>query len=57
MEGDKISLQDLFIYEKKGIDDQGRVIGRHVPTGVVPKFIEKIESAGIYLPHQIFRRT
>jgi pilus assembly protein CpaF len=56
MEGDKISLQDLFIYEKKGIDDQMRVIGRHVPTGVVPKFIEKIESAGIILPHQIFRR-
>jgi pilus assembly protein CpaF len=57
MEGDKISLQDLFIYEKKGMDDQGKIIGRHVPTGVVPKFIEKIESAGIYLPHQIFRRT
>jgi pilus assembly protein CpaF len=57
MEGDKISLQDLFLYEKRGIDDQGRIIGRHVPTGVVPKFIDKIESAGIFLPHQIFRRT
>jgi pilus assembly protein CpaF len=57
MEGDKISLQDLFLYERKGIDDQGRIIGRHVPTGVVPKFIDKIEAAGIILPHQIFRRT
>jgi pilus assembly protein CpaF len=57
MEGDTISLQDIFVFEQKGIDEQGRVQGRHVPTGVVPKFIEKIEAAGVYLPHQIFRRT
>lgn len=56
MEGDTISLQDIFVYEQKGIDEQGRIIGRFVPTGVVPKFMEKIESTGIYLPHQIFRR-
>lgn len=57
MEGDTISLQDIFVFEQKGIDDKGRVIGRHVPTGVVPKFIEKMETAGIYLPTQILRRS
>lgn len=57
MEGDTISLQDIFVFEQKGIDDKGRVVGRHVPTGVVPKFIEKMESSGVYLPTQIFRRS
>lgn len=57
MEGDTISLQDIFVFEQKGMDDKGRIVGRHVPTGVVPKFIEKMESAGVYLPTQIFRRS
>ena len=57
MEGDKISMQDIFVYEQKGMDEQGRILGRHVPTGVVPNFIEKIETSGVYLPHQIFRRS
>lgn len=57
MEGDTISLQDIFVFEQKGVDEKGRVVGRHVPTGVVPKFIEKMETAGIHLPTQIFRRS
>jgi pilus assembly protein CpaF len=57
MEGDTVTLQDIFVFEQKGVDEKKRVMGRHVPTGIVPKFIEKIETAGVYLPHQIFRNT
>jgi pilus assembly protein CpaF len=55
MEGDTITLQDIFVFEQTGIDEKGRIKGRHRPTGIVPRFIEKIESAGLYLPAEIFR--
>ncbi|HAU32101.1 MAG: Type II secretion system protein E [Desulfotomaculum sp. 46_296] len=54
MEGDTITLQDIFVFKQTGIDERGRVAGRYSPTGIVPRFIRKMESAGIYLPHQIF---
>ncbi len=53
MEGDVIVLQDIFVFEQIGIEN-GRIIGRLRPTGIRPKFMEKIEAAGIYLPPQIF---
>ncbi|MCS7287003.1 MAG: CpaF family protein [Anaerolineae bacterium] len=53
MEGDTIVLQDIFVFEQQGIEN-GRIIGRLRPTGVRPKFMEKIEAAGIYLPPEIF---
>lgn len=57
MEGDTISLQDLFLFESRGVDDNGRITGRHVSSSIVPKFIAKIEAAGINVPPQIFRRS
>lgn len=54
LEGDTITLQDIFVYKQSGIDEKGRVTGRHSSTGIVPRFIRKMESAGIYLPHQVF---
>ncbi|KJS77071.1 MAG: type II secretion system protein E [Desulfotomaculum sp. BICA1-6] len=57
MEGDTITLQDIFVFKQRGIDEKGRVIGRHVPTGIVPKFIDKMEAAGIVVPHKIFRSS
>jgi len=53
MEGDVIVLQDIFVFEQMGIED-GRIIGRLRPTGIRPKFMDKIEAAGIYLPPEIF---
>ena len=54
MEGDVIVLQDLFKYEQEGLDDKGRIIGRHKATGIIPKFIEQVEAEGIKLGSDIF---
>ncbi len=54
MEGDTIVLQDIFVYEQKGVDEQGKIIGHFKPTGIRPKFLHKLESSGIKLPDDIF---
>jgi len=54
MEGDVITTQDIFVYEKLGINEQGQVIGRHKATGVRPKFSERLQAAGIWLPPELF---
>ena len=41
MEGDTITLQDIFVFKQKGKDDKGRILGEIVPTGIRPKFLEK----------------
>jgi pilus assembly protein CpaF len=53
MEGDVIVMSDIFVFEQTGIE-AGKVIGRLRPTGLRPKFIERIESANIQLPPNIF---
>jgi pilus assembly protein CpaF len=53
MEGDTITMQDIFVFEQTGFED-GRVIGRLRPTGLRPKFIYKLETSGINLPASIF---
>ncbi|MEW5872581.1 MAG: CpaF family protein [Chloroflexota bacterium] len=53
MEGDIITMTDLFVFEQSGYDE-GKVIGRLRPTGLRPKFIDKIEASGIHLPASIF---
>ncbi|MBN2043604.1 MAG: CpaF family protein [Anaerolineales bacterium] len=53
MEGDVVTLTDLFVFEQSGYEE-GKVIGRMRPTGLRPKFMDKIEAAGIHLPPQIF---
>jgi pilus assembly protein CpaF len=57
MEGNIITLQDLFVFEKRGIDPDGRVIGRFAATGIRPKFYEKLLSAGIRLRTEIFEEV
>ncbi|MCX6024508.1 MAG: ATPase, T2SS/T4P/T4SS family, partial [Chloroflexi bacterium] len=54
MEGETIVLQDIFLYEQTGIDEAGKLIGRIKPTGLRPKYMQKIEDAGIKLPPNIF---
>jgi pilus assembly protein CpaF len=53
MEGDVITTTDLFVFEQTGMEN-GKVLGRMRPTGLRPKFMDKIESAGIHLPPSIF---
>ena len=53
MEGDVITMTDIFIFEQTGFED-GRVIGRFRPTGLRPKFMDKIETSGIHLPASTF---
>ncbi len=53
MEGDVITMTDLFVFEQTGFEE-GRVIGRFRPTGLRPKFIEQIEASGIHLPASTF---
>jgi len=54
MEGEQITLQDIFLFQEKGRNEQGRVIGRQVPTGIVPSFIEKLQIAGFNIQHDWF---
>jgi pilus assembly protein CpaF len=54
MEGDVITLQDIFLYDQQGKDNEGRLVGRFRATGLMPKFLSKLEAAGIYLPSNIF---
>jgi pilus assembly protein CpaF len=53
MEGDIITMSDIFEFEQTGIE-AGKVIGRVRPTGLRPKFIDKIEASGIHLPPSVF---
>jgi pilus assembly protein CpaF len=53
MEGDKIILQDVFLFEQEAFEN-GKVVGSVKPTGVRPKFMSKLEDAGIQLPPTIF---
>ncbi|SDF01883.1 CpaF family protein [Sporolituus thermophilus] len=54
MEGDVITLQDIFVFEQTGKDESGRIIGRYRPTGIRPKFLEKLAANGITVPNEIF---
>ncbi|MBM4421901.1 MAG: CpaF family protein [Chloroflexi bacterium] len=53
MEGDVITMTDLFVFEQTGVEN-GRVVGRMRPTGLRPKFMDRIEAAGLQLPPSIF---
>jgi pilus assembly protein CpaF len=48
--GDVVSMQDIFLFERKGLGPNGEVKGRFFATGVVPKFAEKLQAAGMPLP-------
>ncbi len=57
MTGDVVAMQDIFIFEKLGIDVNGRVFGRFRATGVSPKFAERLKKAGIVLPPNLFEHS
>jgi len=54
MQGDVISLQDIFVYKQEGLDKKRKVIGRFVPTGFIPKFVEEMEAKGMKISRSLF---
>jgi pilus assembly protein CpaF len=55
MEGDIITMSEIFTFRRTGVDETGGVMGALVPTGVVPGFHKRLAVRGITLPHSIFR--
>ena len=54
MEGDVVTMQEIFAYEQTGIDKNGKVKGRFRATGIRPKFAEKFQAMGIQIPNELF---
>ncbi|MBV9156999.1 MAG: CpaF family protein [Acidobacteriaceae bacterium] len=57
MEGELVTTQDIFVFERTGVNSEGRVTGRFRPTGVRPKFSERLKAAGIELPPHLFQNV
>jgi pilus assembly protein CpaF len=54
MEGETITMQEIFQYERTGVDAQGQVLGRFRPTGIRPRFTERLKACGLQLPRVFF---
>jgi pilus assembly protein CpaF len=54
MEGETITMQEIFMYERTGVDNQGQVLGRFRATGIRPRFAERLKACGIQLPRVFF---
>jgi pilus assembly protein CpaF len=55
LEGEQVTMQDIFLFEKSGIAENGKVLGKFKATGVRPRFYEKLRSSGIQLPASLFQ--
>jgi len=56
MEGDVVTMQDIFEFRKTGIGEKGEVLGEFLPSGIRPRLSERLLAAGIRLPAGIFER-
>jgi pilus assembly protein CpaF len=54
MEGDVITMQDIFVFRKRGVHESGAVMGEFMPVGIRPKFAERLAVTGISLPANMF---
>jgi pilus assembly protein CpaF len=54
MEGEIVTMQDIFVFRKRGIRENGEVIGEFMPTGIRPKFGERLMVTGVQLPMAMF---
>jgi len=54
MEGETITMQEIFLYERTGVDAQGQVVGKFKSTGIRPRFAERLKSFGMQLPRAFF---
>jgi len=57
MEGDVITMQEIFSFKKRGISESGEVLGEFTPTGVRPKFAEQLALTGVTLPATMFQNA
>ena len=57
LEGETISLQDIFLLERRGLNEDGTIDGELVPTGLVPTFGERLSRSGVALPPSLFLRS
>lgn len=57
MEGEIISMHEIFSFARRGVTAEGKVVGAFRPSGIRPKFMEKLRVAGIVLPQQMFETT
>jgi pilus assembly protein CpaF len=57
MDEDVVSMQDIYLFEKRGVGPGGKVLGRFVATGIRPKFAEKLEVSGIPVPASLFEHS
>jgi len=56
MEQDTVVMQDIYKFEKQGLDETGRAYGKFIATGVRPTFMSRLEAAGVRLPSSAFRQ-
>ncbi|MGD9648028.1 MAG: CpaF family protein, partial [Pirellulales bacterium] len=56
MEQETIIMQDIYLFEQQGIDENGRAFGRFISTGIRPSFMDRLETAGVRLPASAFRQ-
>ncbi|MGZ3709695.1 MAG: CpaF family protein, partial [Bdellovibrionota bacterium] len=54
MQGEVVSLQDIFVFKQEGLDKKRKIIGRFVPTGFIPKFVEEMEAKGMKISRALF---
>ena len=54
MEGEMVTMQEIFVYRKRGIRENGQVLGDFLPTGIRPRFSERLLVSGIQLPMAMF---
>jgi len=57
MEEDIISMQDVFVFERKGVSQEGKVLGAFTATGIRPKFAERLKASGIAVPASWFEHS
>jgi len=57
MEDDVVSMQDVFVFEKQGVSEDGRTMGTFTATGIRPKFADKLQASGITLPARFFEQS
>ncbi len=55
MQGETVTLQDIFTFVQEGQDKKGKIIGKHKASGFIPTFIEKLEKKGINIPRGLFK--
>jgi pilus assembly protein CpaF len=57
MEGEVITMQDIFTFIRRGVGPDGKVLGSFRPSGIRPKFLEKLRIAGLILPQDLFEQV